>query len=59
MRSDDFAAGRYNLHSESSKCYEGDVSGNDTPLTQCTPGSMLCSGGVVTNYVYRITESPK
>ena len=36
------------------KCYEGDVGGESS--TQCSPVSMLCSGGAVTNFVYRITE---
>ncbi|KAJ7390458.1 hypothetical protein OS493_025159 [Desmophyllum pertusum] len=56
--SDEVAAGRYNLHGESSQCFEGDVTAAGSNKTQklCPPGSMLCSGGAVTNYVYKMTD---
>ncbi|XP_078346505.1 uncharacterized protein LOC144631811 [Oculina patagonica] len=54
--SDEVAAGRYNVHGESSQCYEKGFKGNTSPRAQCTPGSMLCSGEAVANYVYRITD---
>lgn len=57
--SDEVAAGRYNLHGESSLCYEGDTDSNGVPSPQCPHGSMLCTGGPVTNYIYKIAESGK
>ena len=47
------------MHGESSRCYEGGVSENNNAPPQCPRGSMLCSGGAVANYVYKITDSSK